>query len=70
MTAMHQATEAANDMVNELTLFYNKARQAAYHRRDCGNFGPVANALAEMNQSQNVTYKFKYRKVLTQRLSK
>ncbi len=29
MTAMHQATEAASDMVNELTLFYNKARQAA-----------------------------------------
>ena len=29
MTAMHQATEAAEDMVKELTLFYNKARQAA-----------------------------------------
>jgi len=28
MTAMHQATEAAADMVSELTLFYNKARQA------------------------------------------
>lgn len=29
MTSMHQASEAANDLVGELTLFYNKARQAA-----------------------------------------
>jgi F-type H+-transporting ATPase subunit gamma len=29
MTAMHQATKAASDLVGELTLFYNKARQAA-----------------------------------------
>lgn len=29
MNAMHQATEAANDMVSELTLYYNKARQAS-----------------------------------------
>lgn len=29
MAAMHTATEAATDMVGELTLFYNKARQAA-----------------------------------------
>lgn len=29
MTAMHQANEAAGDLVNELTLFYNKARQSA-----------------------------------------
>jgi F-type H+-transporting ATPase subunit gamma len=29
MASMHQATDAANDMVNELTLFYNKARQAS-----------------------------------------
>lgn len=29
MTAMHQATDAANDMENELTLSYNKARQAS-----------------------------------------
>lgn len=29
MTAMHQATDAANDMVDELTLYYNKARQAS-----------------------------------------
>jgi F-type H+-transporting ATPase subunit gamma len=28
MTAMHQATNAANDLADELTLFYNKARQA------------------------------------------
>jgi F-type H+-transporting ATPase subunit gamma len=29
MAAMHQATQAANDIVKELTLFYNKARQSA-----------------------------------------
>lgn len=29
MAAMHQATDAAKTMVEELTLFYNKARQAA-----------------------------------------
>jgi len=29
MSAMHQATDAAKDMVDELTLFYNKARQAS-----------------------------------------
>ena len=29
MAAMHQATDAARDMVDELTLFYNKARQAS-----------------------------------------
>ena len=29
MAAMHQATDAAGDLVDELTLFYNKARQAA-----------------------------------------
>ncbi len=29
MAAMHQATKAASDLVGELTLFYNKARQAA-----------------------------------------
>jgi len=28
MAAMHQATDAASDMVEELTLTYNKARQA------------------------------------------
>ncbi|MEK7097496.1 MAG: ATP synthase F1 subunit gamma [Patescibacteria group bacterium] len=29
MMTMHQATDAASEMVKELTLFYNKARQAA-----------------------------------------
>ena len=29
MMAMHQATGAANDLVDELTFFYNKARQAS-----------------------------------------
>ncbi len=29
MAAMHQATDAAEEMVKELTLFYNKARQSA-----------------------------------------
>lgn len=29
MASMHQATEAATDLVKELVLFYNKARQAA-----------------------------------------
>lgn len=29
MAAMHQATDAASDLVSELTLFYNKARQAS-----------------------------------------
>lgn len=29
MNAMHQATDASNDLINELTLYYNKARQAA-----------------------------------------
>ena len=29
MTAMHKATDNANDLKNELKLYYNKARQAA-----------------------------------------
>jgi F-type H+-transporting ATPase subunit gamma len=29
MMAMHQATDAATDMIAELTLSYNKARQAS-----------------------------------------
>ncbi len=29
MTAMHKATDNANDLKDDLTLFYNKARQAA-----------------------------------------
>lgn len=46
MTAMHQATEAANDMVNELTLFYNKARQASI-TAEIAEISAGANALAE-----------------------
>jgi len=29
MSAMHQATDSAGDMIDELTLSYNKARQAS-----------------------------------------
>ncbi|MDP3435483.1 MAG: FoF1 ATP synthase subunit gamma, partial [Bacteroidota bacterium] len=29
MTAMHKATDNATDLINELTLTFNKARQAA-----------------------------------------
>ena len=29
MTAMHKATDNANEMKNDLKLFYNKARQAS-----------------------------------------
>jgi F-type H+-transporting ATPase subunit gamma len=46
MTAMHQATEAANDMINELTLFYNKARQAGI-TAEIAEISAGANALAE-----------------------
>jgi len=46
MTAMHQATEAASDMVNELTLFYNKARQAGI-TSEIAEISAGANALAE-----------------------
>jgi F-type H+-transporting ATPase subunit gamma len=46
MTAMHQATEAANDMVSELTLFYNKARQASI-TAEIAEISAGANALAE-----------------------
>jgi F-type H+-transporting ATPase subunit gamma len=46
MTAMHQATEAANDMVSELTLFYNKARQAGI-TGEIAEISAGANALAE-----------------------
>jgi len=46
MTAMHQATEAANDMVGELTLFYNKARQASI-TAEIAEISAGANALAE-----------------------
>jgi F-type H+-transporting ATPase subunit gamma len=46
MTAMHQATEAANDMEHELTLFYNKARQASI-TSEIAEISAGANALAE-----------------------
>lgn len=46
MTAMHQATEAAVDMVNELTLFYNKARQAGI-TAEIAEISAGANAQAE-----------------------
>lgn len=46
MTAMHQATDAANDMVAELTLFYNKARQASI-TAEIAEISAGANALAE-----------------------
>ncbi|MFA5155018.1 MAG: ATP synthase F1 subunit gamma [Patescibacteria group bacterium] len=45
MTAMHQATEAAEDMVSELTLFYNKARQAGI-TAEIAEISAGANALA------------------------
>jgi F-type H+-transporting ATPase subunit gamma len=46
MNAMHQATEAAEDMVSELTLYYNKARQAAI-TSEIAEISAGANALAE-----------------------
>jgi len=42
MSAMHQATDAANDMADELTLFYNKSRQAA-----------ITNEIAEISAGAN-----------------
>ena len=44
--AMHQATEAAADMVGELTLSYNKARQAGV-TSEIAEISAGANALAE-----------------------
>jgi len=46
MTAMHQATDAATDMVAELTLFYNKARQAGI-TAEIAEISAGANALAD-----------------------
>lgn len=46
MSAMHQATEAADEMVAELTLFYNKARQAGI-TAEIAEISAGANALAE-----------------------
>jgi len=46
MMAMHQATEAAGDMVSEFTLYYNKARQASI-TNEIAEISAGANALAE-----------------------
>ena len=46
MAAMHQATEAAGDLVEELTLFYNKARQAAI-TSEIAEISAGANALKD-----------------------
>jgi len=46
MSAMHQATEAADDMVKELTLFYNKARQASI-TAEIAEISAGANALLD-----------------------
>ncbi len=45
MNAMHQATDAAGDMVDELTLFFNKARQAGI-TSEIAEISAGANALA------------------------
>ncbi len=45
MSAMHQATDAASDIVGELTLFYNKARQASI-TAEIAEISAGANALA------------------------
>jgi len=46
MSAMHQATEAATDIVKELTLFYNKARQASI-TSEIAEISAGANALLD-----------------------
>ncbi len=46
MSAMHQATDAAQDMADELTLFYNKSRQAAI-TNEIAEISAGANALSE-----------------------
>jgi F-type H+-transporting ATPase subunit gamma len=46
MSAMHQATEAATEMLEELKLFYNKARQAGI-TNEIAEISAGANALAE-----------------------
>lgn len=45
MAAMHQATESASDMIGELTLFYNKARQSNI-TAEIAEISAGANALA------------------------
>lgn len=46
MSAMHQATDAATDIVKELTLFYNKARQASI-TAEIAEISAGANALLD-----------------------
>lgn len=46
MNAMHQATEAAGDMITDLTLFYNKARQEKI-TAEIAEISAGANALRE-----------------------
>ncbi len=46
MASMHQATDAAKDMVEELTLYYNKARQATI-TSEISEISAGANALQE-----------------------
>lgn len=46
MNAMHQATEAAGDMISDLTLYYNKARQEKI-TAEIAEISAGANALAE-----------------------
>lgn len=46
MASMHQATEAADDMSRELTLFFNKARQAGI-TAEIAEISSGANALAD-----------------------
>lgn len=46
IATMHQANKAAEDLVNELTLFYNKARQASI-TAEIAEISAGANALAE-----------------------
>lgn len=45
MAAMNQATEAANEMVDELVLSYNKARQSSI-TAEIAEISAGANALA------------------------
>jgi F-type H+-transporting ATPase subunit gamma len=46
MNAMHQANEAAEDLVKELTLYYNKARQASI-TAEISEISAGVNALSE-----------------------
>jgi len=46
MTSMHQASEAAHDMVDELTLYFNKARQASI-TAEIAEISAGANALID-----------------------